>query len=90
MPPAFRMRLQHMEELRLRRAADAAAGTLAAAVGGGEDGEDGSGLIPIALPARKRRVIDVLQETLGADSEEGGTDEEDEEDLVLDWRQKGV
>jgi hypothetical protein len=79
-----------MEELRQWRAADAAAGSLATA-GGEEDGEPGGGLLPIALPARKRRVIDVLQETLGAggDSEEGGTDDEDE-GLVLDWRQKGV
>ena len=45
---------------------------------------------PIILPARRRRVIDVLQEQL-ADSEgdsDGSGDEE--EDLVLDWRAKGV
>ncbi len=43
----------------------------------------------LVLPARKRRVIDVLQEQL-ADSGEGTDGDEEADDLVLDWRAKGV
>lgn len=43
----------------------------------------------IVLPARKRRAIDVLQETL-ATSEDDGSSDGDDGGLVLDWRQKAV
>lgn len=75
-----------MSELLLKAVGkDEGAGTSA---GGGRDGEeDGEGLpdLKLQLPARKRRIIDVLQETLAV-----GSSEDEEGDLVLDWRAKGV
>ncbi len=62
--------------------------------GGSAAGAKGRGGAPagkLPLLGKRRRVIDVLAETLGADSDGGSSDAEsgDAED-VLDWRAKRI
>lgn len=48
--------------------------------------------VAAAVPAagKRRRVVDVLQEVLGAGSEEGSEDTDEEDGALLDWRAKAV
>ncbi|GAX83560.1 hypothetical protein CEUSTIGMA_g10985.t1 [Chlamydomonas eustigma] len=70
------LRLKQLERLKKRESSEAMTET--------------EGPLGLTLPPRKRRVLDVLTEQLQASEEEDGKDADEEEDLVLDWRAKGV
>ncbi len=79
-----------MEALKQRRQGEGPSGP--AAGGSSEALEEEGAPIEITLPARKRRVLDVLREQLAvSESDSDGDGDGDGDDgLVLDWRAKGV
>eukprot|EP00955_Chlamydomonas_euryale_P090917 364584-Chlamydomonas_euryale.AAC.6 len=90
------MQMHKMTALTALRKRKAGENDCTEGTGSGTSGVEGTSLANdeqaapiIVLPARKRRAIDVLQETLAISEDEDDSDDDDI-GLTLDWRQKAV